>query len=224
MRLQPSSERRPTRWAGTRSAIAGFALLGVFVTLGLMAKNGTDADIALSDELHSVWRGTAGTAAEIVSAILGPVLPILAAAGLAAAAFHYRGRDTARAALLVRVLVVLAACRLTSFLAKPLFERDRPREYPDFAYPSGHVTSVAATGFAAVLLAAWLAPRLTPAAVTASTCAVVVCSASRVVLDVHWLTDTIGAAAGVTGVGLLAAALMQLVPVPPSRPGVQSAP
>jgi len=43
--------------------------------------------------------------------------------------------------------------------------------------------------------------------------AVVVTAASRVVLEMHWFTDTVGAVLAVVGVGLVAARALRLVPV-----------
>ncbi|TWH18286.1 undecaprenyl-diphosphatase [Prauserella rugosa] len=222
---QPSDHAsEPVRARPRGVLLVSATLLLAFVVLGLLARNGTDLDVLVSDRLHDVWRGPAGRAAEITSWVLGPVLPVLAAVGLAVAAFADRRRRPHRARLLGRVLLVLVVCRATSAVAKPLFARDRPREYPDFAFPSGHVTSVAATCFAAVLLVGWLAPRLWHTALAAAVSATALCAASRVVLDVHWLTDTVGAVLGVTGAGLATAAALRLIPLPRRRAGVESAP
>ncbi|MCP2252311.1 undecaprenyl-diphosphatase [Prauserella aidingensis] len=221
---QPTTTSTAAPTARRRLAGAGVALLVGFVTLGLVARNGTDADTALSDRLHGLWRTPVGDVAWIVSAVLGPILPAILGLALVMAAVRRRRTDPQRAALVVRILVVLGVCRLVSAVAKPLFARDRPREFPDWAYPSGHVTSVAATGFAAWLLAAWLAPHLRRTVAVAAVLATVTCAACRVVLDVHWLTDTAGAVAGVTGAGLVAVAALRLTPVPPRPPGVESAP
>ncbi|KID28176.1 membrane-associated phospholipid phosphatase [Prauserella sp. Am3] len=198
---------------------AGVALLAAFTVLGLLARDGTTVDDAVGGELEGIWRGPAGTVAEAVGVVLGPVLPVLLGVGLLIAAV----RDRHHRWLLVRVLIVLGVCRLTSAIGKPLFGRDRPREFPDFSYPSGHVTSVAAAGFAVVLLSAWLTPRLLRMAVAAAVGATALCAASRVVLDVHWLTDTVGAVLGVTGVGLATAVALRLIPLPRRRSGVESA-
>lgn len=207
-----------------RVAGAGVGLLLLFTALGLIALDGTDADSALSDRLDGLWRTAAGDVAWVLSAVLGPVLPALLGVVLAVATVRSRRSDPHRAGVLLRILVVLGVCRLVSVVAKPLFARDRPREYPDWAYPSGHVTSVAATAFAVVLLAAWLAPRLRRTAAVAAGIAIAICAACRVVLDVHWLTDTAGAVVGVTGVGLVAVAALRLTPLPPRPPRVESAP
>lgn len=201
---------------------AGVTLLAAFVVLGVLVRGepyGPDA--LIGQALHDEWRGPAGFLAGVVSAVLGPVLPIVAAVVLVVAVLRLRHRGRADAARVVaRVLVLLLACRATSWVAKPLFARERPRVYPDFAYPSGHVVSVACTGFAIVVLCLWLAPRLVSRAVRIAVLATLLCAASRIVLDVHWLTDTIGAVLAVCGVGLLSGVALRLLP--PARRGVAS--
>lgn len=151
----------------------------------------------------------------MVSNVLGIALPSMAAIALVLATVLrlYRGyrRD---AFVLARILLVFGLCRLTSVLGKPLFVRARPRSYPEFSYPSGHVTAIASTGVAAVLLCVWFAPRLTRWAALASGLATVVVAATRLVLGVHWLTDTVGAALAVLGVGFVTAGVARLLPGP----------
>jgi undecaprenyl-diphosphatase len=104
-------------------------------------------------------------------------------------------------------------CRLTSIVFKPVFLRQRPREYPDLSYPSGHVVSVASAALVVVLLAAWLAPRLARKAAVVGAVITVLAAACRVVLGVHWVTDTVGAVLAVLGVGLVSASALRLLPV-----------
>jgi undecaprenyl-diphosphatase len=136
------------------------------------------------------------------------VLPFVL--GMALLALALRRRQ--HVGLCVRLAVVLVLCRLTSLTAKPVFLRERPRDYPDLSYPSGHVVSVASTGFVLLLLCAWLGPRLLRRVAAAVAVAVVLSAACRVVLGVHWVTDTIGAVLAVTGVGLLSACALRLLP------------
>ncbi|MGA6166904.1 phosphatase PAP2 family protein [Amycolatopsis magusensis] len=198
-----------------RWSLFGGVLLLAFTVLGLAVRDRPwGLDVALLWALHGEWLDAPGLVAGVLSNIFGPVLPV--ALGLAvtvAAVRAYRGGDRVRASLLVRVTVVLVLCRLTSFVFKPLFERDRPREYPDLSYPSGHVVSVASTGFAAVLLCAWLAPRLLRRMTLLALAATAVAAACRVVLSVHWFTDTLGAVLAVGGVGLVSAVALRLLPV-----------
>jgi undecaprenyl-diphosphatase len=113
-------------------------------------------------------------------------------------------------------MAVFGLCRVTSVLGKPLFLRTRPRSYPEFSYPSGHVVSVSSAGVAAVLLCVWLAPRLTRWVALAAAVATVVVAVTRLVLGVHWLTDTVGAVLAVLGVGFVSAAVLRLLPGPVS--------
>jgi membrane-associated phospholipid phosphatase len=121
-------------------------------------------------------------------------------------------RDAWRVNVLLRCIVLLAACRAVS-LFKTVYERDRPRDYVDFSYPSGHVVSVASVAFTSVVLCVWLAPRLLRRVTVIAVVLVVLAAAFRVLLDVHWVTDVLGGTIGVTGVGLVVATALRLLPV-----------
>ncbi|OLR95250.1 phosphatase PAP2 family protein [Actinokineospora bangkokensis] len=195
----------------TARAVWGAALLACFALLGALVSGAPNAvDEWFAAHLGGDYLGLPGQVAGAVSVVLGPVLPVALGVGLVVAAGidYYAGRVW-RALLLVRVLVVLIACRVVSFV-KPLFGRERPRDYPDFSFPSGHVTSVAAVAFAVVLLCVALAPAKVRLAAVLGGLGVVVIAVCRVVLDVHWFTDTAGAVVGVLGAGLLASAAVGL--------------
>lgn len=198
----------------TRLLVLGGVLTAAFLALGLVTSGSPRmVDDSFRDELRGEWRGPLGDVAGVVSDVLGPVLPVLLGTVLlvVAGVLWQRGeRDRPR--LLLKVTLVLALCRATSWVFKPLFDRARPRDYPDFSYPSGHVVSVASTGFAVLVLCVWLAPRLARLVVAGSLVASALSAASRMVLAVHWLTDTVGSVLAVTGVGLLAAAALGLLP------------
>ncbi|EIE98070.1 phosphatase PAP2 family protein [Saccharomonospora glauca] len=192
----------------------GTLLLTAFVGLGIVVRETPVApDTAVRDAVGTRWRGALGTVADAVSAVLGPPLPILLGVGLIAATFLLWRRDDRRAGVSFRVLVLLGACRLTSLVAKPVFDRERPRDYGDFSYPSGHVASVASTGFAAVVLCLWLAPKAVSTVRVIAVAATLLTCAARVALGVHWLTDTLGAILAVVGVGLLVTPALRLSPV-----------
>ncbi|MFF5992517.1 phosphatase PAP2 family protein [Prauserella flavalba] len=205
-----------------RSLVLGVVLLAAFVALGVFVSGSPGGlDALLGELLQDRWRGPAGVVAEVVSAVLGPVLPVLFAVALAIGALVlWRRGDTDRAGIVLRVLLLLGLCRATSWLAKPVFARERPRVYPDFSYPSGHVVSVASTGVAAVVLCTLLAAHLVAVVTRVAVVATLLCAASRVVLDVHWLTDTVGAVLAVSGIALLSAVALRLSP--PVRRGVAS--
>jgi len=194
-----------------RWAVAGVVLAGAFFWLGLLVDR---QPLPLDQKVATALRGQdsqpAGQMAGVLTNVLGPVLPYLLGAVLLALVL----RDRSRFPLCARLAVVLLLCRLTSLVFKPVFQRQRPRAYPDLSYPSGHVVSVASTGFVAILLCAWLLPRLLRWAVWGAVAATVLSAACRVVLGVHWVTDTVGAVLAVLGVGLLAATALGLLPLP----------
>ena len=192
-----------------RWLVVGVVLSAAFVLLGLsVARHPLSLDVAVSDALRGVYARPLGRVAQAGSDVLGPVLPFVLGAALLALALRRREH----LGLCVRLAAVLVLCRLTSLVGKPLFLRERPRDYPDLSYPSGHVVSVASTGFVLLLLCAWLWPRLVRRVAAAVAVATVLSAACRVVLGVHWVTDTIGAVLAVAGVGLLSACALRLLP------------
>ncbi|WP_037309292.1 phosphatase PAP2 family protein [Amycolatopsis orientalis] len=191
--------------------LAGALLLIGFIVLGLFVDDRPPpVDVALADAFHGQYARPAGQVAGLVTNVLGPVLPFALGAVLAVLAWQRRDLT----ALCVKLAVVLVLCRMTSLIAKPVFYRERPREFPDLSYPSGHVVAVACTGFVAVLLCAWTRPRLVRLAITIAVAATVVGALCRVVLGVHWLTDTAGSVLAVGGVGLISATGLGLLPLP----------
>lgn len=191
-------------------SLALFAALGVVVT-----SRPAGIDLAVAGALQGMWRGTPGLVTLVISDLFGIVVPGVFAIALLTGGVLCWYRGLRREFLVVaRVAPVLVATRLTSVIGKPLFLRVRPRSYPEFSYPSGHVVAVAATGLCAVLLCVWLAPRLTRWTATAFAAATVLVAVTRLVLGVHWLTDTIGAMLAVLGTGLVIAAGVRLLPGP----------
>lgn len=191
--------------------VGGTILLIGFLLLGLAVKDQPPpVDVALADALRGQHTRPAGQVADLVTDVLGPVLPF--ALGAVLLVIAYRRRDLTL--LCAKLGMVLVLCRLTSVSAKPVFLRERPREFPDLSYPSGHVVAVAATGFVAVLLCAWTRPRSRRLAIWIAVAATIAGALCRVILGVHWLTDTAGSVLAVGGVGLIAAAGLGLLPPP----------
>ncbi|MQA10678.1 MAG: phosphatase PAP2 family protein [Pseudonocardiaceae bacterium] len=203
-------------------AVAAVLLAG-FVALGLLVRERPpEPDAAVADALHGQWQRPLGAITEVVTTIFGPALPVAGMVALIVAiVLATRRGHTERAALLCRCALVGVACRLTS-LFKPAFERERPREYPMMSYPSGHVVSVGSVAFVVVLLCLLRARHRLWLAVAASTGAVLLSALSRIVLGVHWLTDTLGSVLAVLGVGLLASVAVRLQPASPHGAGVVS--
>ncbi len=197
----------------SRLVALGALLVGLFVVLGLTVSDAAPGvDRFVADTLGGDWAGRIGDVAFAVSAVLGPVLPVVAALGLVVTALVVRVRDPWLMGLLLRAVLLLAVCRAVS-LVKPLFERERPRRYPDFSFPSGHVVSVASVAFTAVVLCLWLARERLRLVAWVAAAAVFLAALCRVLLDVHWLTDVLGATLGVVGLGLIAAVALRLLPV-----------
>ncbi|TNC22334.1 phosphatase PAP2 family protein [Amycolatopsis alkalitolerans] len=203
-----------------RWPLTGAGFLCLFIVLGVVvAKHPLALDLAVTGAFYGLWRGTLGQVTSLVSDLLGIAVPAVVAIGLLTGAILAWYRGSRREAWLVaRALVVYGAARLTSWLAKPLFLRQRPREYAEFSYPSGHVVAIASSALALVLLCRWLAPAMTRWAALASSLVTAVVALTRLLLGVHWLTDTVGAVLGVLGTGLLAASVVRLLPGPISGP------
>jgi len=136
------------------------------------------------------------TTAYVVGLILGPTIGWAFAAVLFVLA--WRRRDLR----LWKALALHALCCAT-LLTRWLFDRVRPIEHHLPSYPSGHTVAVASVGFTMVVLA--------KRGVLWAALAVLVAGFARVVLEMHWVTDVIGAVLGVTGVGLVAALALGLV-------------
>jgi membrane-associated phospholipid phosphatase len=189
----------------------GVGLVAAFLLLGLWVRDTTpwiDTDVA--DAVGDTYFNDRTVL--VLTDILGPVFAIVAAVLIAAAAIVMWIKDRNwEAGVLIRCLVVLLACRTLSFF-KEVFTRLRPREYPEYAFPSGHTTSVACVAFTAVLIAAWFSRRALPWVIALAAAVTVVAAACRVMLGVHWLTDVVGAVVGVTGVGLVVAVVLRLLP------------
>jgi membrane-associated phospholipid phosphatase len=154
----------------------------------------TSLDVWVHDALpRPEWLRVAAYA---VGLVLGPTIGWAFAAVLFALA--WRRRDLR----LWKALALHALCCAT-LLTRWLFDRVRPVEYHLPSYPSGHTVAVASVGFTMVVLL--------KRGVLWAVLAVFVCGFARVVLEMHWVTDVIGAVLGVTGVGLLAALALGLV-------------
>jgi undecaprenyl-diphosphatase len=195
----------------------GVLLFALFLGLGLWVdKRPPWLDVTIADALRGEYTRPFGHVVGVVTNVFGPAMPLVLGGGLVVGVLVRRDQTK----LFIKLLALLVVCRFTDSVFKPVFGRQRPRVYPDWSYPSGHVTSVASTGLVTVVLCVWLAPRLVHRVAAIAVAATVVSAACRIVLGVHWLTDTVGAALAVSGAGLVAAVVLGLLPGP--RDGVIS--
>ncbi|GGP41600.1 phosphatase PAP2 family protein [Saccharothrix coeruleofusca] len=192
------------------TALVGVLLAAASVVLGLLVRGEEPGvDRGLHDAALRLGPGFEHAGA-VVSFVLSPGLATIALVSLALRAW------LARDVLLVKGAVLLGLCWST-VLARHGYQRVRPVDFPKWSYPSGHVTAVTAVAFTGVVLCGWLARRHLGRAVALAVAAVALTAASRVVLRMHWFTDTVGAVLAVTGVGLVVSLALGLLP-----PGVGS--
>ncbi|WP_447006316.1 phosphatase PAP2 family protein [Saccharothrix isguenensis] len=187
-------------------ALVGVVLALASVVLGFTVRREVPA---VDRELHQAALDLGPTfvdAAAVVSLVLSPGLATIALLSLVLRALLSRDPLPAKGA------VLLAACWST-LLARHAYQRVRPVDFPKWAYPSGHVTAVTSVAFTGVVLCGWLARRYFKLAIALACTAVLITAASRVVLEMHWFTDTVGAILGVVGVGLVVAHALRLLPV-----------
>jgi membrane-associated phospholipid phosphatase len=193
---------------------AGALLVAAFLLLGVAVSGAPGwLDVTVANALGGGWQATPGRVAYYVGLVLGPALPFAFSAFLIGMMIiSWRRARPATAWLLARCFALMWLCRTVSGV-KVLYDRERPRPYPGYSYPSGHVTSVTCVAVGAVVVCLWLVPKLVRWVVAVSAVAVLVTMLSRVVLDVHWCTDVVGAVLGVVGVGLVAGVGLRVLPV-----------
>jgi undecaprenyl-diphosphatase len=179
------------------------ALLFVIVAgslLGLLAflvrtngrLNGIDRSVAKWGVRHA---SPLSTHALTAVTQLGSIYVVIGLCVVLAAAELYR---TGGRWIVPFIVLVVAGEEATSTAIKEIVDRARPAFNPAAAtlgpsFPSGHTTTAAAFYAGAALLLGRGRPRATRAALTGGAVAIAVAvAASRVFLDVHWLTDVIG--------------------------------
>ncbi len=205
--------RRPQPWRVVIAAI-GAVLVATMLVLGWAVHRrapGIDEDVR--HDVAGQRHGALGYLANAVCTVLNPDLPYFVFAALVVGLIWVLVRKRGDLAVLIgKVMAILAAC-CAEVEVKGIFRRVRPRAHPGYSYPSGHVTAVTAVGVAGVLLTLWLARRWWVSVLAVAALLVVITASARVILAVHYFTDVTGAAIGTSGVGLLVAALLGLIPV-----------
>ncbi|RAS63079.1 undecaprenyl-diphosphatase [Lentzea atacamensis] len=172
--------------------VVAAVLLISWILLGMPEVTGLDVWVHDALPRPDWLRATA----YVVSLVLGPTIGWSFAAVLFVLA--WRRRDLR----LWKALALHGLCCAT-VLVRWLFDRVRPVEYHLPSYPSGHTVAVASVAFTMIVLL--------HRGVLWAVLAVLVAGFARVVLEMHWVTDVIGAVLGVTGVGLVAALALGLV-------------
>jgi membrane-associated phospholipid phosphatase len=168
-------------------------------------------DVWIVDNLY-LAPGTAGAGVATAISAVGTLACM--AALLAGAVMVWRRRG---AGLVLRASLMGVLCGSVMAL-QPLILRPGPPLQPQAGtYPSGHATVVTAIVFTAIVLYGSLGRGWRSVAVVAGGFAVVLVSASRVVLAEHWLVDVVAAAVATVGVGLVA---MTALRVRARRPGM----
>lgn len=190
----------PDEATGITLALALVLILGGGLVLAALAAFvrsrhgliGVDRSVADWGDRHATGTSTAGL--KLVTD-LGETW-LVAAAGAVVAWVDHRRTGNRGTALLV--LVVIAGDKLLNVTIKGLVDRARPTLNPIAAtlgpsFPSGHTSTAAAFWAAAALVAGrWCGPRGRALLTGAAVAVAVGVAASRVLLDVHWLTDVIG--------------------------------
>jgi membrane-associated phospholipid phosphatase len=193
-RLDPESATGLALSLALAVLVLGGAVLGLLAYLVR-----TNARLLSIDSSVAKWgeRNASPLSTHMLTAItqLGSIDVVI---GLAAVLVLAEWLRTRSRWILPFVVVVLAGEELLSTVIKDLVDRARPAFNPAAAslgpsFPSGHTTTAAAFYAAAALLLGRRRPRVARAIIAGGAVAIAVAVASsRVLLDVHWLSDVIG--------------------------------
>ncbi|MEE6263062.1 phosphatase PAP2 family protein [Plantactinospora sonchi] len=207
----PPVDRRAALLTGA-AALATVSLVGVLL--------GDDVPPLDAWLLHHLYAGPGAATAAVATAISGAgTLAALALLLVVTGRLLWRERRRAVGSI-ARHLVLLAGSA-TTLLLQVVFQRPGPPvAAADWTYPSGHAVVVTAAALTAVLLAWPLSTRWRRPVLTIGVGAVLLVSASRVLLGEHYLIDVVAAVTATAGVGLLLATVLRLWPArrPPAVP------
>jgi undecaprenyl-diphosphatase len=121
-------------------------------------------------------------------------------------------RNPGRRKVVARYPLVLLACAAVA-ASQQIFQRPGPPVVAaDWTYPSGHASIATAVAFTAVALCVTMLPAWRTVVIAVESIGVVLTLVSRVALGEHYVTDVLGAVAGVAGVGLLVLVVLRLTP------------
>ena len=178
-------------------ALAGAIVGGVVLAVLAVVVRSTDllagVDSSVAEWGHNHATGWSHEGLTLVTD-LGETWMVIVVAVAVAAVELARTRNRWVAPFLLAVIV---GDKVLTETIKQLVDRARPALEPvaatlDASFPSGH-TSTAAVSWAAFALVAgrWWGPRAWPALAGTAVGIAVAVAASRVLLDVHWLTDVL---------------------------------
>jgi membrane-associated phospholipid phosphatase len=193
-RLDPQSA------TGLALSIALVLVAVAGVVLGLLAYLvRTNAQLASIDNSVAKWgnRHASPLSDHVLNAVtqLGSIYVVVALAIVLAAVELHRTRGRW---IVPFIVAVVAGEEIVSTVIKDIVDRTRPAFNPAAAtlgpsFPSGHTTTAAAFYAACALLLGRRRPRAARAILAGGAVGLAVAVASsRVLLDVHWLTDVIG--------------------------------
>jgi membrane-associated phospholipid phosphatase len=201
-RLRAAARRRfsPESATGLALTLALLITIGAGIVLGLLAYLvRTNARLISIDNGVARWGSRHATSLS-TSALdgvtqLGSIYVVVAFAVVLAAGELWR--KSSRWVVLFLVVVVVGE-EIVAGVIKSVVDRARPTFNPAAttlgpSFPSGHATTAAAFYAAAALLVGRGRPRSARAVLVGGAVGIAVAvAASRVLLDVHWLTDVIG--------------------------------
>jgi len=190
----------PQSTTGLGLSVALLFTAGAGILLGLLAylvrTNEALADI---DNGAARWgeRHASSASTHVLNGVtqLGSIYVVVGLCVVLAAAELFRTRSRW---VIPFVVAVVGGGELMSTLIKHVVDRARPAFNPAAAslgpsFPSGHTTAAAAFYAAAALLLGRSRPRLARALLNGVALGIAMAvAASRVLLDVHWLTDVVG--------------------------------
>jgi undecaprenyl-diphosphatase len=184
----------PTREIAATLAVAGAVLFGALASVVGSSSQPPDID---SKVATWVSNHTSPISTHVLEGVtqLGNIYTVIALGIVLAVVETTRERSVWIVPFLI---AVIGGEELLSTSVKHLVDRARPTFNPDaaalgLAFPSGHSTNAAAFYAAAALLLSRRRDRLPRSMLAAlATGIAVAVAASRVLLDLHWLTDVVG--------------------------------
>lgn len=188
----------------------GAASVAAVTSAGVVLRDAVPpADAWVLDHLYAAPGTTTAAVATVLSGIGTLLCLVVLVCGAAAVWWRRRGRA---GGFLMRTLALGLLCGSVLLLQDLILRPGPPQQPQAGTYPSGHATVVTAAAFTAFVLCGWLGRTWRLATLITGGTAVLLVSASRVVLAEHWLIDVAAAVVATTGAGLLAAAVLRLGP------------